>query len=431
MIFVSLPAIVVAAVVLLFISGMTPPEWTAGATQRLRYIQTQPWIVMHYLRLFFLPIGLSADTDLPLIMKWYDTRVLFAVLAIAALLGSAVRLRRERSTRPIAFGLFWFFLTLLPTSLFPLAEVANEHRIFLPYIGLTLAVTCGADFLMQRLGRRYRVDLAAAALVLTVLGGNALGTIQRNKTWRTEESLWLDVTEKSPGNGRAMMNYGLTQLAKGDFRRARDYFERAATLTPNYSTLEINRGIVASALRDEQEAERHFKRALELSADVDSHFFYARWLAEKGRAAESIPHLQQAIALSPAARNPRRLLMTIYFAAGERDRLQRLAADILAIDPGDKTAAHDAASAPDSTRGYDSLFQDGLAAARQGRHLEAAVAYRECLALSRSADAWNNLGWELAALGLRSQAVEAYQAALQIDPGYERARNNLRQLSHQ
>ena len=36
-----------------------------------------------------------------------------------------------------------------------------------------------------------------------------------------------------------------------------------------------------------------------------------------------------------------------------------------------------------------------------------------------------HLGWELAALGLRNQAVAAYQTTLSIDPAYERARNNL------
>jgi tetratricopeptide (TPR) repeat protein len=425
----STPAFVVAAATLMFVSHMNAPEWTSGGGDRLHYVQTQAWITLHYLRLFFLPIGLSADTDLTLIAHWYDTRIIAGIVAIIVLLFVAVRMSRDRSTRPIAFGLFWFILTLLPSALFPLAEVANEHRIFLPYIGLALAVTCGAQIVLRRVALTPHVyRIAAAILIAIVIGGNAIGTFQRNKTWRTEESLWLDVTRKSPGNGRALMNYGLTLMAKGELPRARDYFERAALLTPNYSTLEINRGIVNAALGDTVEAELHLRRALDLHDDADSRFFYARWLAENGRAVEAIVHLERAIVFSPAAINPRRLLMNLYVAAGERERLQRIAAETLSIDSSDELAGRYAASRPAFPPEVTdaSLFHAGLVATQGGRHLDAAVAYRNSLALnSRSADTWHNLGWELAALGLRTQAEEAYQATLRIDPAYERARNNL------
>jgi len=40
----------------------------------------------------------------------------------------------------IGFGLLWYLIALLPTSLFPLAEVMNDHRTFLPYIGFVIAL---------------------------------------------------------------------------------------------------------------------------------------------------------------------------------------------------------------------------------------------------------------------------------------------------
>ncbi len=430
-----LPALVAAAAMLLFISRMNAPEWTSGGGAWLSYVRTEAWITMHYLRLFLLPAGLSADSDLALIGQWYDTRVIIGLIGIMALILAAIRLSRERSTRPIAFGLWWFLLTILPTALFPLAEVESEHRAFLPYMGLALAATCAAQILLLRImpsTRAFRIT--TAILVVGVVGGNALGTFERNKTWRTEETLWLDVTEKSPGNGRALMNYGLTQMEKGELRRAREYFERAALLTPNYSTLEINRGIVLGALGENVGAERHLRRALALHDDADSRFFYGRWLMENGRAVEAIAHLERAVSLSPASINPRRMLILLYVAAGETQRLQRLATDTRSIDAGDALASRYAAwppaFSPGSTDG--SFFQEGLSATQRGRHLDAAVAYRNTVVLNaRSADAWNNLGWELAALGLRSQAVDAYRTTLIIDPAYERARNNLTLLLRQ
>ena len=52
-----------------------------------------------------------------------------------------------KKTRVIGFGLLWFFIALLPTSLLPLAEVMNDHRTFLPYSGLVIAMAGVASLL--------------------------------------------------------------------------------------------------------------------------------------------------------------------------------------------------------------------------------------------------------------------------------------------
>jgi len=56
--------------------------------------------------------------------------------------------------------------------------------------------------------------------------------------WHNEETLWYDVTLKSPQNGRGLMNYGLTQMEKGDYVRALNYFTRALEFSPDYYVLE-------------------------------------------------------------------------------------------------------------------------------------------------------------------------------------------------
>jgi len=67
-----------------------------------------------------------------------------------------------------------------------------------------------------------------------------------------------------------------------------------------------------------------------------------------------------------------------------------------------------------------SRFPENLVAGPTG--LEPATS---CVTGGVLADAWNNLGWELAALGFRRRPAEAYEMTLGIDPAYERARNNL------
>ena len=59
----------------------------------------------------------------------------------------------------------------------------------------------------------------------------AYGTRQRNIVWRTEESLWLDATIKSPDNGRGLMNYGVIQMDKGNYRVAGRLLHAGAAVT--------------------------------------------------------------------------------------------------------------------------------------------------------------------------------------------------------
>jgi hypothetical protein len=136
---------------------------------------------------------------------------------------------RFKKTRLIGFGLFWFLIALLPTSLFPLAEVMNDHRTFLPYIGLVIAMADAASLLAARLDRPW-VKVSAACAVGLFLCAEAFATFQRNKVWRTEETLWRDVTIKSPRNPRGLMNYGTTLMAKGKYLIAHARAEEARVL---------------------------------------------------------------------------------------------------------------------------------------------------------------------------------------------------------
>jgi len=372
---IALPSLILGVALLIFLNSMNAPEWVGGGGSAWHYAITQPFIWLHYARLFVLPIGLTADTDWQPFAQWYDTRAV-AGYAFIALLLLAIR----RAPNVVKFGLVWFAIALLPTSLFPLAEVANEHRVFFAFIGLVLALS-------TFLHARYAPAFAIALLLVY-----AYATRARNEVWRSEETLWSDVVTKSPGNGRAWMNYGLTQMGKGAFVDAKRSFDRAAALTPNYWTLEINEGIDEGALGHDAEAERHFRRALQLNPDHNAHFFYGRWLAQRGRKSEALQHVREAARLSPTF-------------AGAQELLRQL------------ETAHPT---------YDSYFNDGLAAIQRADWNEAARLNREALRLNpHSADALNNLGWALAQLGHRDEARRAYEQALAIDPKHERARNNL------
>jgi tetratricopeptide (TPR) repeat protein len=273
--------------------------YSPGGLSRWHYLLTQPSVLVHYALSLFLPLRLSADTYWRLVEDPLDGRLLFGVAFIAAALALAWVAARRRETRPIAFGILWYFVALLPSSsIVPLAEPMNDHRMFFPFVGLILAVVWAAGLAARR-SAPARAPLAGAALA--VILAMAYGTRQRNIVWRTEESLWRDATTKSPDNGRGLMNYGVVQMNKGNFPLAGEYFERALQYLPEYSYLHVNVAILKAALGQTKEADRHFREALrDDPGNPIAYTYYARWLTTVGRTEEARLYASRAVELSPA-----------------------------------------------------------------------------------------------------------------------------------
>ena len=97
---------------------------------------------------------------------------------------------------------------------------------------------------------------------LLAIAGYGYGAHHRNEIWKTDEALWKDVTEKSPNNGRGWMNYGLTQMAKGNYKDADYAYQQALPKVAQYYILHINIGILKEAIGNKTEAEQLITMAL-------------------------------------------------------------------------------------------------------------------------------------------------------------------------
>jgi Flp pilus assembly protein TadD len=395
-----IPSFLICGAMLLLVQHMTPHTWVAGAADAHNYLITQPYVALLYFETFFWPSALSADYDLNPFAATDGARFWVGLAFVILFTMCAVAAAFFKKTRLVGFGLLWFLIALLPTSLFPLAEVMNDHRTFLPYIGLVIAIAGAAALLVARLDRqRSWIKISATRAVVLFLCANAYATFQRNKVWRTEETLWRDVVLKSPRNGRGLMNYGNTLMAKGDFAGALDYFHRAQPLTPQYSVLLINLAIAEDATKQSATAEQHFKDALRLApASPDSYTYYARYLLSHSRANEAHAFLQSALELSPTDLTARAFLAQAKAQAVNQPAIQT---------PED----------------YLSL---SLQFYGEERYVESIVASRRALDLRPGyAEAWNNIGAAYNNLGRYQEAATACEQALRYKPGFELARNNL------
>ena len=395
-----------------FTRSMFSDTWSPSNVSALHYLNTQPFVIWVYLKTFVLPVGLSADTDLGLIKGFLSPKVLWGMLVVVMMLLLAWFTAKSRKTLPIAFGILWFFIALIPTSsIIPLAEVMNHHRTFFPYIGLVMAASWSACLLYGKAAGSdpsWLKKTAAFALAGALLAAHAYGAYQRNEVWDNDRSLWRDVTIKSPLNGRGWMNYGLAEMRRGDAQTALDHFERA--LNTNYGRhpyLFVNLGLATDYLGDKSRAERYLKQAVRMGPGFpETHYYFAKWLHENGRPTDAIQHIEKALELSPA-----------HQAAGHlQQKIRRSAQEVL-----DTAAAHATASnTPEAWLGLSLEYY------KTGEYERCIDASRNALNLRPDyAEAYNNICSARNKMKQYDLAIEACENALAIRPDYPLAHGNL------
>lgn len=428
----------------LFVDKMTPDTWVPGGTSKWDYLMTQPYVMLHYFISFFFPTELTADTDWEVLTTMADARFVKGILFIIVMVGIALVTSVKKEHRPISFGILWFFVALIPTSsIIPLAEVMNDHRMFFPFVGLALSVGWTIFLIVDKylLPKATSTTYTALALgMVLIFGAYGYGTYQRCEVWDSKESLWKDVTEKSPKNGRGWMNYGLALMEQGRFPEALKAYQEAMTLTPNYSYLQINMGILLNAMGKKQEPEQYFKRAQQINPNLpESHYFYALYLMKQNRLTEAKYELKYTLQLAPAHQQARYSLMEVYNALKDNTALRTLAEETLQILPNDPRTLqylNNMSSDADVVAGAqqkveleptaDNYLNLSLTYYNTGNYPACIEACNKALELDPNlAGAYNNICSAYNMMQQWEKAIKACNKALSINPNYELAKNNL------
>ena len=124
-------------------------------------------------------------------------------------------------SRLIAFGIFWFFITLsVESSIIPIVDVIFEHRLYLPSVGFVIVVAGLIALVWERIvvnnNRMAKITPGLFALVIIILSG---ATFARNTVWQSQVSLWEDVVKKSPMKARTYNGLGLAYEGEAGLMR--------------------------------------------------------------------------------------------------------------------------------------------------------------------------------------------------------------------
>jgi len=265
----------------------------------VEYLRTQPAVVLHYLRLAFWPRPLCLDYRWPVAdspLEIYPAAA--AVMALLALSATAFRYRPG-----IGFlGLFFFVVLAPSSSIMPIADLAFEHRMYVPLA----AVVALAVLALYGLGRACLRDpqarrLAAGGGLAAVAVALGLVTWERNRDYGDPVRLWAKVVDVAPHNARAHFSLGQAYRAAGDAHAARCCYERCLRLDPDLARAHGALGHLLLSEGDLQKAAEHLRWAVELKPDyLHALMNYGNLLVRQQRYAAAIVYYRRARSLAPA-----------------------------------------------------------------------------------------------------------------------------------
>lgn len=226
-----------------------------------------------YLRTWLVPRGLAVFHP----WEGRGGAALAGDLALLILV-TAAAWRARQAVPPVLVGWLWFLGMLVPVS--GLAQVGlqavGDRYLYLPGIGLVLAVVSGGSWLAGRGGAWPKALAAAAALWV---GALALLSQRQFALWRSSEELFSRAVAVHPRSAFSHYLLGLSKAERKEWAAAGESLERAVELQ------------TGGSLRKGAKVESWLGPA---------HVEAARALRELGRSGEALRHAEGAVRLTPS-----------------------------------------------------------------------------------------------------------------------------------
>jgi protein O-mannosyl-transferase len=302
--------------------------------QDVRPLATQIWTqvkaLLYYLQLAVIPRGGSVEHDFSLATSLREAPVLLAALALVSLLWLTLG-ALSGGRRAVGLGSLWFIAALGVPLFIPLNVLINEHRLYLPLAGFSLALA--TSMVAWRSVPRF------APVLLCLFYGISSWT--HNTLWESELSLWASAVDRAPNSSRAWSNLGLALQDEGDRASATRAYRKALVLNPGHARAWNNLGVLLEGSADFHGARSAYEQAARRSPNFSGP------LANLGRlalAAGDLPgaggYLSQAL-----SRNPRDLQALLHHGRllqvhGQHDSAKAYFERVLELDPVSAAAAN-------------------------------------------------------------------------------------------
>lgn len=359
------------------------------------YLLTQFGVIIYYIKLTFIPFGQNLDYAFKRSKGFMQPETFFSFLILALILIAACRLFKKE--RLMSFGIFFYFIYLLPTSsVLPLADVIFEHRLYLSIAGF--GIFTGA-LLIKIDGAKKRLFL-----FLLILFAFSFLTISRNNVWRSQYALMADTVNKSPSNPRPKLVLASLYMSRNEYNHALPLLKDALAISPNYAEAHNNLGIIYYEEANYEDAFKEFSLALKNNPNlVDPYINIAVMYAQKGDLKSAEEWLDKGRGIPD-----HRFKDKLYLALGNIYMMRGL------LDKALMFYSFAQIENPDNPNVY---FNKGNILADKNRYEEAVASYKKAISKDDSfTDAYINAGITYFRMNDFEQALNYFRKALEISP---------------
>ena len=370
---------------------------------------TESRVIVLYISLLLLPLpsrlNLLHHINLSHSLLAPPTTLLSLLLLLGLVVLAVVSARRYRL---LSFCILWFMLHLIIESSFIGLELIFEHRLYLPMVGFSIA----ASYLMFRLlaATRPRVLAVCSIIAVTAL---CAGTITRNRTWASAETLWNDVIRKNPESYRAYYNLANDYADRGMYQQAVSDYQKSISIKPDYAKSHNNFGIALTKLGRVQQAIAQFDLATQLDPEnYRSNYNMAIAQNAAGNPERAINEYREALSKNPDYAQAQFNLGNLFDRIGNREQAEYYYREAIQSDPNHVMANNNLA----------------ILLARQGKYEEAITRVKKVIELQPEFyGGYINLGNLYISMDKLSQACPQFKKALQIRPDTDQIPDKIRQ----
>jgi len=198
--------------------------------------------VSYALLLFICPWKQNFDHDLPLLHTLIEWPLPLDLLVWCGLTVAAfISIRRLPL---LSFGIGWFVLQILPTTVLPRNDLLSERNLYLASLGILLAAVVLGSYLTHRIAqvleRPSWFGISVGAVELAMVVALCVSTMHRNALYHNPVLLWSDSVAKSPRKARPHNNLGYALSRRGEWDPAIEEFRIAVRLDPAYELAQQN-----------------------------------------------------------------------------------------------------------------------------------------------------------------------------------------------
>lgn len=215
-----------------------------------------------YLGKMIWPVKLAViyPHPLDLIPTWIVARSGALLAAISVIVFAA-----HKSRPYLLTGWLWYLVTLVPViGLVQVGEQAMADRYaYIPLIGIFVACVWGVgDLLKSRVAQWGRATAYVSTCVLIVL--LAVGTWVQTGYWHDSVSLFSRAIQVTKNNYVAHLNLAISLDREGELDAAKEHFEEALHLQPDWEEALYNYGVTLTKMGDLDHAIAAYRRALHI-----------------------------------------------------------------------------------------------------------------------------------------------------------------------